>query len=90
MKPWKTMWRFAKPLSFFVPQLRESFDEAKYNKQVESAYKAVFHSPQGEIVLRHLISEYGLDAQMGNLPERDVAYNSAQQDVVKAILSLSN
>lgn len=90
MKSWTTLWRFRKPLEFFVPQLRDKFNEVEHNRKVESAFKVLFNSTQGEIVLRHLVKEYGLDAQIGNIPSEDVAYISAQQDVIKHILSLVN
>lgn len=90
MKSWSTLWRFRKPLEFFVPHLRDKFNETEHNQKVESAFKALFNSTQGEIVLRHLVKEYGMDAQIGNIPTDEVSYISAQQDVIKYILSIVN
>lgn len=83
-----TLARFRKPLEFFVPKLRDNYDEQKEAKRLEVAFKTIFNSTDGEIVLAHLITEYGLDVQIGNTD--DVRYISAQQDVIKYILSMAN
>ena len=87
---WDTLSRFDKPLAYFFPSIKEKFDDLKHNQAVEGAFKRAFGTAEGETVLRHLISEYGLDAQIGNIQNEDVLYVSAQQDVVKYILSLVN
>ena len=87
---WSTIERFRKPLEFFVPKLVAGYDEAEHNKKVEGAFKRVFNTVDGEIVLRYLIEDVGLDAQMGAQSEDSMLYLSAKQDLVKQMLSLVN
>jgi hypothetical protein len=85
MKEWSTLWRFRKPLEWFGVGKKE---DEEYIKQVEGAFKNVFNTAEGEIILKFLISHYGLDAQVGD--KDNLAYITAQQDVVRFILSMTN
>lgn len=73
--------RMKMPLSAFK---RDNFDK------VIGASKRCLNTPEGEILLKHLISEYELDEPIGCLEGKDLTYKTACQDVVKHIISLTN
>jgi hypothetical protein len=57
---------------------------------VVGAAKRCLNTAEGDILLKHLISEYELDAPTGCLEGNDLTYKTACQDVVKHIISLTN
>lgn len=58
--------------------------------KVIGAAKRCLNTSEGEILLKHLISEYGLDEQTGCVDEQTLTYETACHDVIKYIISLTN
>lgn len=90
-----TSWgRFCTPFSNLFPSKpAEKTDaewELEYNKKLVGSAKRCFDSPEGEFILKHLIKEVGLDAQIGVQSPDDANYNNGQQDIVRYMLSLVN
>lgn len=73
--------RFKKPLHEFKP------DDMQ---KVIGAAKRCLNTADGDILLKHLINEFKLDAPVGCIDKNDIIYVSATHDVVKYILSLPN
>ena len=73
--------RFGLPLSAFKA---EPFD------RIVGAAKRCLNTPEGEILLKHLITTYTLDEPSGCGTPDEMAYRNGTQDVVKYILSLTN
>lgn len=73
--------RMSMPLSAFK---RNDIDK------VIGAAKRCLNTSEGDILIKHLISEYELDEPTGCLSERDLTYKTACQDVIKHIISLTN
>ena len=76
-----TFKRFSLPLSMFRVDPMD---------KVIGAAKRCFNTPEGEILLKHLITEYTLDEPSGCGTSDEMAYRNGTQDVVKYILSLTN
>jgi hypothetical protein len=73
--------RMKTPLSAFS---RDNHDK------IIGAAKRCLNTPEGEILLKHLVTAYELDSPIGCLDEKELAYKTACQDVVKHIISLTN
>lgn len=76
-----TLERFKLALSHFK---RDDFDV------VIGSAKRCLNTVDGEILLKHLVTEYNLDDPDGCLSADELSYRNATRDVVKYILSLTN
>lgn len=76
----------------FLKRMRMPLSAFKRNNMdvVIGNAKRCLNTPEGEVLLKHLISEYGLDDPIGCLEDNDLTYKTACQDVVKHIISLTN
>jgi hypothetical protein len=81
-----TLGRFKMPFSSLRNERRE---DEEYAKRLVGSAVRVFGSAEGEFLMKHLIEEYGLDAQVGVKSLEEGNYIAGQQDVVRYILSLT-
>jgi len=73
--------RFNRPLSDFKREPR---------MEIIGCAKRCLNNSEGERLLKDLIIEYGLDDPTGALDSTQLLYRTAQQDVIKHILALTN
>ena len=72
---------------------RFRFLEKKREKDIMRiivAAKRCLDTPEGEILLDHLIDLYGIDEPSGQLDHDECLYKNARRDVIIYILSLIN
>lgn len=58
------------------------------NEQISGWAKRCLNTPEGDLLLRHLVIVFGLDEQVGYISGEESSYINGKQDGLKYILSL--
>ena len=81
-----------KYLTSILARFRAPYSKVSPNNEdllrIQNCARYCFGTPEGEILLKHLINELDLDGQFGCLPHDESVYKYAQQDVIKYLLAL--